>query len=279
MPLMSTEKARGLLRAYPFKKGKSELKKALARLFPKDQPCDITMVDGLRLHLSNYEKNTRIFWWFEEVEPGLQFYIRRFVPAGGRVIDVGAHSGIIGLLAARLKGAEVRLVEVDVPLLAMLRETLRLNPEVASLCQLIARPCALSIPEYLGNPTITLEQIIREAGWTHVDLLKIDVDGTDFDALASAGPYLRSDFIEAIYIETEAAPPERIHELAARGYMPYGTKRTYLHDLRRLWVNQTERHHYQALDLKSLTPQNVPSNVLFLAEASPINRHFRQWCG
>jgi hypothetical protein len=280
MAMLSTEKARAVLRDYPFKKGRSELKKALAALFPQDEPCVITTVDGLRLALPDYRRNTRIFWWFEEIEPSLQFYIRRFVPAGGHVIDVGANSGIIGLLAARLKSAQVKLIEIDGPLLRTLAETLALNPEAAALSEVIARPCATAataarFPELRG---ITLEEVIDQARWPRVDLLKIDVDGTDFDALASAGRYLRPDFLEAIYIETETSRPDDIRRTIDLGYAAYAAQRTFLPDLKRLGVNQTERYHFQALDLGALAGDNVPSNTLFLARTSAVNEHFARWC-
>jgi FkbM family methyltransferase len=279
MNFISPGKARDTVRAYPFKKGQSELKKALARLFRQDRTCDIPTVDGLKLHLPNYRGHKRIFWWFEEVEAALQFYIRRFLPVGAHVIDVGAASGIIGLLAARLKGAEVKMVEAYPQAISDLQETLRLNPGIAPLCRLYGQPCALGpFDPRFESPGITIEQIIRDAGWSHVDLLKVDVDGPDFEVLSSAGPWLRPDRIEAIYIETEIATPADIRKLAGLGYAPYATKRTHLPDLRRLWINQTERHHYHALDLEALTQQNVPSNVLFLARDGALERHFRRWC-
>jgi len=279
--LISHEKARSVLRSYPFKKGQSELKKALACLFQQDQPLAITTVEGLKLSLKSYKYSTRIFWWFEEVEPPLQFYIRRFLPSGARVLDVGASSGIIGLLAARLKGAQVKLVEANPDTIATLKETLNLNPELSSLCQLIGQPCALgpNDPRYQDSPGISIEQIIRDAGWNHVDLLKVDVDGPDFDVLRSAGSCLRPSCIDAIFIETETAQPEDIIEVARLGYVPFGTKRTHLPELRRLWINQTERTYYHAVDLNALTSKNVPSNVLFVDEKGPLHQHLRRWCG
>jgi len=280
MALLSTEQARAVLRDYPFKKGRSELKKALARLFAQDEPCIITTVEGLRLALPDYRRNTRIFWWFEEIEPPLQFYVRRFLPASGHVIDVGANSGIIGLLAARLKSAQVKLIEVDGPLVATLEQTLQLNPEIAPFCEIIAQPCATKkgneqFPDKTG---VTLEQILDQARWPRLDLLKIDVDGADFDALASAGPYLRPDFIEAIYIETEYSLPDDILKTIDLGYVAYGSKRTFLPDLKRLGINQTERYHFQRLDLSALAKDNVPANTLFLAPHSAVNEHFARWC-
>jgi hypothetical protein len=277
MPMLSTEKAREMLRGYPFRRGRSELEKAFAALFSQDEPCIVTTVDGLQLVLPDYRRNARLFWSFEESEPALQFYVRRFVPTGGRVIEVDAASGIIGLLAARLKGAHVKLLEVDATLLATLEATLQLNPETASLCELIARPCATTASSRQSIPPgITLEEIIDDVRWPSVDLVRIG--GTGFDALASAGRFLRPDFVEAIYIETANAEPSDILKIIDLGYAAYETKRESMADLRKLGVNQTERHHYHPLDLSALAKAAMPANTLFLGQQSPVNQHFMRWC-
>ncbi|MEZ0296256.1 MAG: FkbM family methyltransferase [Candidatus Methylacidiphilales bacterium] len=253
----------------------------LSLFIKKQDPVEITTVDdGLKLSLKSYSDSTRIYWWFEEVEASLQFFIRRFLPVGGNMLDVGSASGIIGLLAARLKGAQVKLVEANPVLIDLLTETLKLNPKLAPLCQLIGQPCALSGSDerFKDSPGITIERIIQDSGWNRVHLLKVDVDGPDFDVLRSAGSYLRPDFIEAIFIETEVARPEDIISIAKLGYVPYTSKRTHLPNLRRLWINQTERTHYQPLDLDALTEKNVPANVLYVDEKGPLHQHLSRWC-
>ncbi len=256
------------------------MKKALTRFFCQDTPCVISTIGELKLYLRAYRYDARIFWWFEEQEPALQYYIRRLLPVGARFLDVGAAHGIIGLLAARVKGAQVKMVEANPVTVALLEETLRLNPEIADLCELIGQPCALgpSDARYPEKPGVTIEKIIRDAGWDHLEFLKVDVDGPDFDVLSSAGACLRPDFIEAIYIETEIAQPADIVRVAELGYAPYATKRTHLPELRRLGTNQTERTHFAALDLDALTGENVPANVLFLDRKSRLNEHMRRWC-
>lgn len=274
-----SQKARRLVRSYPFKAGQSELKKFYSRFFDKDESIVISTVEGLKLHLDNYKDNVRLFWWFEEVEAALQFYVRHFLPVGGRMLDVGASSGVIGLLAARLKGAQVKLVEANLKGVATLKKTLELNPELAPLIQLYGQPCALGPVDsrFSNQAGITIEKIIQDAGWDHVDLLKVDVDGPDFDVLRSAGAFLRRDFIHSIFIETEIADPGEIRKIAALGYIPYGTRKTHLAELRKLGINQTERTHFSSVDLAGLTKKNLPANILFVSEISPLNEHLRRW--
>jgi len=56
-------------------------------------------------------------------------------------------------------------------------------------------------PEIVSIPAIRLDDYIRENGITHIDLLKVDVEGHELSVLKSLGEYLKPSFVSAIQFE------------------------------------------------------------------------------
>lgn len=56
-------------------------------------------------------------------------------------------------------------------------------------------------PELVTVPAIRLDSYIEEHGISHIDLLKIDVEGHELSVLKSLGTYLRPDFVSHIQFE------------------------------------------------------------------------------
>jgi hypothetical protein len=281
MPLLrlSSCKARTLLRAYPFQAGQSELKKFL-KFMVGERIEPIEVVPGLRLSLDGLSKNSRIFWWYEEIEAALQYFLSHYLPFEGRMIDCGSATGIIGLLAARRKNCRVMMIEANQAVAKQLKHTLELNPELASLCSLIAKPCALDLDKRFGDTEcVTLADVIRrlpgEGG--PVDLVKIDVDGPDVEVLKSAGDFLRPDFLRAVFIEMPLSHEEGFEMMRARGYRAFAARKTHLPVLRGKGFSFVERDCYVRLEgpVRGITPCE---NILWLAPDLSAFRHLNKWC-
>jgi FkbM family methyltransferase len=126
------------------------------------------------------------------------------VKPGARIVDVGANVGLYSLGAAR-KGAQVVAMEPDQDLARELRTTVRVNRLSSRIRILVAAagssreasvfarrrtPVSGSVDMYLGPttdytvvPTLTIDEIFAEL---QVDLIKIDVEGAEFDAVTGA---------------------------------------------------------------------------------------------
>ncbi len=156
---------------------------------------------------------------------------RNLLAAGGVHLDVGANFGFhtFGLLSTpALRGLEYVMVETNPECCACLNFSRALHPEVH--CQLIpnavgsadgrlrlsfdagamgsgyvsdatgANPAsgAVSVVEV---PCRRLDDILPEAGVHHVRLMKMDIEGSETDALRGARRHLQEGRIDYIYFE------------------------------------------------------------------------------
>jgi hypothetical protein len=279
MSLLGSSRARALLRAYPFKAGQSELKKILKAVVGEHiEPIEI--VPGLQLALEGLRNNSRVFWWYEEIEAPLQYFLVHYLPFEGLMIDCGAATGLIGLLAARRKSCRVVMIEANQRVAEQLRITLEINPHLAPLCDLIAKPCALERDtRFDGMECVTLADVIKghleERG--PVDFLKIDVDGPDVEVLKSSGEYLRRDFLRAVFIEIPPSHEEGFEIMQSRGYRAFAARKTHLPDLRRRGFSLVERDCFVRLEgpVKEVSPCE---NILWLDPDLPAFHHLNKWC-
>jgi FkbM family methyltransferase len=126
------------------------------------------------------------------------------VPAGGLVLDVGAHLGYFTLLAAR-RGAHVIAVEPNPRTLEQLRENVRANgaqDQVTIVAKALAgepgrRRFHLSRAgdtsslheqeETVGALDVEVTRADALVGGRSVDVIKIDVEGGELEALAGMG--------------------------------------------------------------------------------------------
>ena len=274
---MNPNRARRILRRWPFKWGQSELKRLLSLFLPQEIGA-IDIVPGLRLYLPTYQRCGRIFWWFEEVEGALQFYIVHFLPFEGRVIDVGAHSGLLGLWAARHRSCEVILIEADEAAQGCIERSLHLNPGLQELCTLVKAACSdVRDPRFRDQGNVRLDRLLEERGWDHVDLIKIDTDGHEHEVLRSLGHRLRSDAIDAVFIEMTGKEHQLFAVLKTGGFVAYGVRRTRLPELRRLGRNEVEGYWFSRVDAP-LAGGSPFENFLWVAEGGRGHRHLERWC-
>lgn len=160
------------------------------------------------------------------VDDAIVATIRARVPKGGVFVDVGANVGLYAVIAATSAGAEGRVHAVEpVPQLAQrIREHARLN----GTSQLTVHEQALGAAagrmslflsaeggdgwaslypwRWTSSASIdviveTLDAFAARQGLATIDLLKVDVEGAEFDVLQGAKGLLESGRIRALLIE------------------------------------------------------------------------------
>ena len=185
---------------------------ALRRLFiwTHRDPVDAE-VDGFRMRVSLHGNvsERRYFFTPHWVDPVERAFVEARLPAGGRFVDVGANAGIYSLWAARAVGPSGRVLAIEAnPVMA---DRLAFNLTASGLADrvTIARS---AVGETTGKATFTLDarnlggsslraasvsatgatiavpvqplaDIVREAGLTAIDILKIDIEGWEPQAL------------------------------------------------------------------------------------------------
>lgn len=158
-----------------------------------------------------------------DVEPGTREVIERLLDSGATFVDVGANLGIHTIAAARRVGATGRVVAIEpTPSLhRYLRESLELNG-VTRIVQVepkavVAQPgeVTLHCAENSGLnsifpladasstsvvvPATTLDAIL--AAESRVDLIKLDVEGAELEAMAGAAKTMASHPHLALVVE------------------------------------------------------------------------------
>lgn len=263
-------------RAWPFKTGRSEIKKFLGRGMRGPLP-PVQILPGLKLCLGDLNSHNRVFWWHEEMAAALMFYLMHYFPVSGTFLDVGSSTGIMGFLAARLKSARVIAFEPQPANCALIRQTMGANPWMADF-ELIELPCSSSgDARFPGMDYKRLDDTIGRAGWGFVDLLKIDTDGHDMDALGSLGSRLCGESVGAIFIEMGTEKQEAYRFIQSRGYEGFSVNRTKLPELLRRGINQTERDWFRKLPASADQPECPPwEDVLWVAKDRPLCGHLNR---
>ena len=132
----------------------------------------------------------------------------QLAPPGGRVLDLGGHVGIFALAAAA-QGYEVMAVEAsprNATLLTYSAQANGLSHRVRVVQAAIgdhegtveflqAGPYGVVANPYVPGPTMpvrlaTVAALLAEAGWTEVDFIKLDVEGSEVAALAGMAALL-----------------------------------------------------------------------------------------
>lgn len=173
-------------------------------------------------------------------------YLERTLRPGDVVVDVGASIGVVALLAAKA-GCRVLAIEAERANYDRLRANIVLN-------ELQVEPLQLAITDHRGMATLyvfpphrrghhtlarddaaiatqtvgcmTIDDFLERKGIERVDLLKIDVEGTEPEAFAGAVGSLATGAIRRIIFEISREPLLRmghriedvIRPLRAAGY-------------------------------------------------------------
>ncbi len=261
------KKWRDFIRGYGvirFRWLRSKLRKLAMRGLDKSQ--SIELLPGLRIHLElkndpkQYLSQDVVFWFYEEMEPALQWAIRNLIPLGGTMVDCGGNTGIMGFLAAYHRNAQVHIIEADPNLSMQIRESAALNPRLRCVTHAIGasdRNGELIFERNLSNdgggrfvkeedpvkgprfpvPVKRLEDVLEEGRVEAVDFIKIDTEHHDHLVLLGMGKYLDTSLTKILYVE-ESNDPWIIDLLRGKGFVSYQAISMYIDDLRK---NHDER--------------------------------------
>lgn len=166
----------------------------------------------------------------DEYEPGLVEALTQYLPTGGTFLDIGANEGFFSVLASRLVGETGKVVAVEPQsrLLPVIERNWQLNGCLN--CQVFAgvigansEPQTLhlspdtntgstslhrSVKYHLPTETVasrTLEQLLQDYALHTVDLVKIDVEGAEYDILMASESVIASGRLKAIALEYHPA--------------------------------------------------------------------------
>jgi FkbM family methyltransferase len=152
--------------------------------------------------------------------------------AGARVVDVGAHLGTFTLSLASL-GAEVIAIEGSPHNARLLAQAVGRNgfdrvtvvngvcgsPEDEPTVPFLEHAawghrCEPATPGAQEMAVVTVDALVEERGWDRVDLVKLDIEGSEPEALQGMRHLLRTTPAPNVLIEINVAA------LAGRGYGP-----------------------------------------------------------
>jgi FkbM family methyltransferase len=173
-------------------------------------------------------------------------FLRTHVPAGGVFVDVGANVGTYALSLARHVGAGGKVIAIEPHPVTHARLAFNVAASGYSQVRLVAAAAGPADGELLietdGDnlgashivsdeasaraikvPSLRLQRILEEAGVSHVDALKIDVEGfedrvlTGFFASAPQSLWPRAVVIE--HLSKNEWQADCIADMRARGYV------------------------------------------------------------
>ncbi len=230
----------------------------------------------------------------------MQWAIKSLLPLEGTFFDVGANAGLMGLLAAYDRNANVFFVEPHPRLAETVRSNLRLNDfkHEAKILEWAAsdrdggatlhvhdsrNDGAHTLTEFAGSvgsytvQTKRLDGFLKEAGIVLVDFMKIDAEGHDFEVLAGLGEFLKPSTLPMIYVEMEHFDEysQRIWDLLMeRGYVPFSAVSAFIDTLYKFErMQQAGRSIAWFKPAKSLTG----GNMLWVERGSIIQEKLNQY--
>lgn len=179
-------------------------------------------------------------------------FLRRYTPVGGVMIDIGANVGTYALALARHVGERGHVIAIEPHPVS--RSRLAFNTRASQLANvtIIAAAAAESVGELTietdsGNlgashisdapsatgikvPALPLVDVLRNAGISHVDAMKIDIEGYEDRALTSffrdAPPELWPTAVAIEHLERETWRRDCIDDMLVRGYTMAGKTRS-----------------------------------------------------
>ena len=178
---------------------------------------------------------------------------RALLPRGGTFLDVGEHAGYFTLLAAHRVGpsGQVYALEPTPPTFNALQDHLRTNAVLNVHPHMIALAEAngtlrLHLPPPCENRDYNVT-CMPQSGWTavdvtcrrldeclsewkvsHIDLMKIDVEGAEPRVLAGGAESLKECVVKHLIVEVNgrrlteggSSPSQLVEQLAALGFVP-----------------------------------------------------------
>ena len=184
---------------------------------------------GLRMDI-DFAHETRMYLGMYEIE--MNRHLRRLCRPGVTAFDVGAQQGFDALVFAKLTGATVASFEREDALMARLRHTIQLNPQLAHLIE----PVHATVGSGPATDTLRLDDYARDSFLP--DFIKIDVEGAEADVLRGSSAIL-TDRGPALLVEVHSHRLEREcgQLMVQHGYRPIVVSQ------RRVWPDNRPTEH------------------------------------
>ena len=243
-----------------------------------------------------------LFWTDGDYEPQLHWVVRELVPTGAQVVDCGANTGIIGLVARRFRSSPVSFIEPHPRLAETVRRNVALNGWESS-CRIVEAAASDTVGEavlyenaeedgahsldagWVGGPLGARQFRIRKAPLPDllgdlpngpIGLLKIDAEGHDREVLEGLGAWLDPARIGALYVELGGDDRVRGADLLRRaGFTGFGQRplrpRQQRAILRRLYAGEP------AVLFEPIPPSSMPEGeTLWVPMGGAVARHLGQ---
>ena len=196
-------------------------------------------------------------------------FVKRFLKPGMTVLDVGAHHGLYTLLASRLVGRTGKVIafepsprerkrlakhvrwnrlrEVQIEPYALGAKSgeakLYLTDSINDWCNSL-RPPADGAEQIVTVPVRALDEVISQFKLNEIDLLKLDIEGGELDALTGAEKTLTSTDRPVILIEVQD------HRTAPWGHKGVDVIR-FLEKMRYEWATVSSHGYLQKMNTES----------------------------
>lgn len=218
-------------------------------------------------------------WAAGKYERGTTRLITNLLQPGMAMVDIGAHIGYYTLLGARAvypKG-HIYALEPDPSLLQLLRKNVKVNG-YEQLVTIVPKACTSSSGKasfYEGSlytdingaglsvDTISLDEFFSAGGWPRIDLVKMDIEGAEKEALdgmrelSKRNPWLKLivEFNPVMMDHASVEPKEFFGMLQTLGFRSFSV----IHDLPREGVTELS------------IPDGISPLVHEIARIQPVN--------
>jgi FkbM family methyltransferase len=158
-------------------------------------------------------------------EPKMQQVLATYLPEGGVFIDLGANEGYYSVLASKVVGPRgmVSSIEPQLRLQSVIQRNLEVNncfnvrvvrcvlSDHSGTAQIALAPDSIAgasslFPAHKSRPTeevrsFTLPEFLHMAGIERCDLMKVDIEGAEYDVFMPAREVLRAGIVRNIAME------------------------------------------------------------------------------
>lgn len=158
---------------------------------------------GINLEI-DFSMQTQMYLGLYEIE--LNKYLRRLCRPGFRSFDVGAQFGYDALILAKLSRSQVASFECDPDVFEELKRNLQHNPPLANRIELYEGFVGSEDDRPGGK--LTLDHMVFEEGVFVPDFIKMDIEGSELEALLGARRILERHNPNLL-VETHSAELEK----------------------------------------------------------------------